>query len=240
METINMTEILQNIFNNFGLTIDEDKCNKLITYYELLVEKNKVMNLTSITEVNEVFIKHFLDSCSLSLYFDLTGSLKVADMGTGAGFPGIPLKILFPLLDITLVDSLQKRLLFLDDVIERLELSEIRTAHFRAEDFSREKDHRESYDLCVSRAVARLSVLSEYCLPCVRTGGHFISYKSADIEQELEESKNSLKLLGGSLQAVEKFSLTDDIGRSFVIIEKTKNTPLKYPRKAGTPSRAPL
>lgn len=166
---------------------------------------------------------------------------NVIDIGTGAGFPGIPLKIVFPHLKVTLLDSLNKRIKFLNDVIEALELKNIETIHGRAEDFAKQEIYREQYDLCVSRAVANLATLSEYCLPYVKVGGYFISYKSGEIEEELQQSKRAVSILGGILGDVIKFALPGtDIGRSFVKIKKVKNTGKKYPRKAGLPSKEPL
>ena len=199
------------------------------------------MNLTAITEFDEVVEKHFLDSVSLTKQLDLHQPLKVLDLGTGAGFPGIPLKIVFPELEITLMDSLNKRVLFLQDVISSLQLENIEAVHGRAEEAARNKKYRESFDLCVSRAVANISTLSEYCLPFVKIGGSFISYKSSTIEDELEDGKKGIAILGGKVKDVYKFTLPDsELQRSFVIIEKEKKTPKAYPRKAGTPSKEPL
>lgn len=230
------------IFSEDGIELDDLACDRFESYYQMLIEKNKVMNLTAITDRRDVMVKHFLDSCILGKYFSLNTDMRIADIGCGAGFPGLALKIAFPYLNITLVDSLKKRLDFLDDVILALKLEGVVTVHSRAEDFSHKKDYRESYDLVLSRAVANLSTLYEYCLPAVKVGGSFIAYKSADIENEINASKKSLKLLGGNLQTVHKFSFYSDeeIFRSFVIIMKEKATPGKYPRKAGTPARFPL
>ena len=208
-------------------------------YFEMLVEKNKVMNLTGITEWDEVLEKHFLDSISLIRAIDLNQCLTVMDMGTGAGFPGIPLKIAFPNLQVTLADSLNKRVLFLQEVIDELKLDGIEAIHGRAEDLARDKKYRESYDLSVSRAVANLSVLVEYLLPLVKIGGQFISYKSGEIDEEVAASKSAVFLLGGKIKETVKFELGES-GRSFIIIDKVKGTPKTYPRKAGTPSKKPL
>lgn len=229
------------VCRQWGLELTEEKQKKFLTYYELLVEKNKVMNLTAITEFDEVIEKHFLDSISLVQIMDLTKPLKVLDLGTGAGFPGIPLKIMFPELQIVLADSLNKRVLFLQEVIEALELQQITAVHGRAEELARRKDYRECFDLCVSRAVANLSTLSEYCLPFIHISGKFVSYKSGEVEEEAENAKKAVFLLGGELRDVVKFDLPgSEIHRSFVVMEKVKTTPKAYPRKAGTPSKNPL
>ena len=224
---------------DFSVTLTEEQCMQFMQYYEMLVEKNKVMNLTAITEFDEVIEKHFIDSVSLAKEYDLTKKCKILDMGTGAGFPGIPLKIAFPELDITLADSLNKRILFLQEVIDALQLKNIRAIHSRAEELSADKNHRDSYDLCVARAVAILSTLSEYCIPFVKVGGKFISYKSGECDEEVSAAKRAIAVLGGKLSDVKKFSIGES-GRAFVIIDKVKPTPKQYPRKAGTPSKNPL
>ena len=225
--------------NKCSITLTEKQLEQFRIYYEMLVEKNKVMNLTGITEWDEVLEKHFLDSISLIRAVDLNQELTVMDMGTGAGFPGIPLKIAFPNLKVTLADSLNKRVLFLQEVIDTLELEDIEAIHGRAEDLARDKKYREQYDLSVSRAVANLSTLSEYCLPFVKIGGQFISYKSGEIEEEVAASKSAVFLLGGKVKDIVKFELGES-GRSFIVIDKVKGTPKTYPRKAGTPSKKPL
>ena len=222
-----------------NISLTEEQIKQFLTYYELLIEKNKVMNLTAITEYDEVIEKHFLDSISLCQVYDLSKPVRILDMGTGAGFPGIPLKIAFPETEIVLADSLKKRIKFLEEVIEELGLEKVTTIHARAEELARNKDHRESYDLVVSRAVANLSTLGEYCIPFVKLNGNFISYKSGEIEEEVEHAKKAVKLLGGQIKEIYKFDLSDQ-KRSFVIIEKVKTTPKTYPRKAGTPSKEPL
>lgn len=222
-----------------GIELSDEQLEQFLTYYEMLIEKNKVMNLTAITDFDEVLEKHFEDSLSLIQAVDLEKSQAVIDLGTGAGFPGIPLKIAFPNLQITLVDSLNKRILFLDDVIRELGLTGIDTVHGRAEDLAKNSDYREKFDLCVSRAVANLSTLSEYCLPFVKIGGKFISYKAGECDEEVAASKSSIFLLGGKISDIKKFELGES-GRAFVIIDKVSGTPKKYPRKAGTPSKDPL
>jgi len=219
--------------------LSEKQLEQFRVYFEMLVEKNKVMNLTGITEWDEVLEKHFLDSISLIRAVDLNKELTVMDMGTGAGFPGLPLKIAFPSLKVTLADSLNKRVLFLQEVIDALGLTGIEAIHGRAEDLARDKKYREQFDLSVSRAVANLSTLSEYCLPFVKIGGQFISYKSGECDEEVAASKSAVFLLGGKISSVVKFELGES-GRSFIVIDKVKGTSKEYPRKAGTPSKKPL
>lgn len=227
--------------SELNICLSDEQKSQFIKYYEMLVEKNKVMNLTAITEFDEVIEKHFLDSLALSTIMDLHQSLYVLDLGTGAGFPGIPLKIAFPELNIVLMDSLQKRVKFLQEVIDELGLTDIQAIHGRAEETGRNKLYREQFNLCVSRAVANITTLSEYCLPFVKEGGRFISYKSSSIDEELEEGKKGIFLLGGKVSDLHKFQLPDsDLQRSFVVIDKVKKTPKAYPRKAGTPSKDPL
>ena len=225
----------------FGIKLSDHQLEQFETYYEMLVEKNKVMNLTAITEKNEVIDKHFADSLALiKSGVSLTGQ-KILDIGTGAGFPGIPLKIAFPELEIVLLDSLNKRIKFLNEVIEALGLEKITAIHGRAEDFAKQKEYREQFDYVVSRAVANLTVLSEYCLPYVKTGGTFISYKSGTVQEEAEEAEKAINILGGQVKNITYFKLPDsEIDRSLVIINKKKSTPGKYPRKAGTPLKEPL
>lgn len=229
------------ILQEWNITLSDEQEWQFSTFYEMLVEKNKVMNLTAITEFDEVIEKHFLDSVSLGAVLDLKKELKVLDMGTGAGFPGIPLKIIYPNLQITLADSLNKRVTFLNEVIDALKLNGIEAIHARAEELARNAAYREQYDLCVSRAVANLSTLSEYCLPFVALNGMFVPYKSGEIEEEVEAAKKAIFLLGGELKQVHQFSFGEnDLHRSFVLIEKKKKTPKTYPRKAGTPAKQPL
>lgn len=209
------------------------------TYYDMLIEKNKVMNLTAITEFDEVIEKHFLDSANLYNSIDLKAELSFLDMGTGAGFPGIPLKILFPELKVVLADSLNKRILFLREVIEALGLEDIEAIHGRAEDLAKDKEYREQFDVVVSRAVANLSTLAEYCIPFAKIGGRFISYKSGEFQDEVTNAKSAIFLLGGKLDKIDEFQLGES-SRSFIIINKVNGTSKKYPRKAGLPSKKPL
>lgn len=223
------------------IDLSEKQINQFFTYYEMLIEWNQVMNLTAITDYEEVQKKHFIDSLSLVKAIDLTHDISVIDIGTGAGFPGIPLKIAFPNLKVTLLDSLNKRVQFLNAVVEKLELREIEAFHGRAEDFAKPGLMREKYDLCVSRAVANLTTLSEYCLPFVKVGGLFISYKSEKIEQEKKEAGKAIKLLGGKTEKQVELYLPDsDIYRNLFIIKKETACPKKYPRKAGLPAKEPL
>ena len=236
---------IMNIFENklsaLGITLTDKQKQQFDKFYELLVEWNKVMNLTGITEYEEVNEKHFVDSVSLVKAIDINQVDTVIDIGTGAGFPGIPLKIAFPHLKVVLLDSLNKRINFLNTVISELGLTDIKTIHGRAEDYAKQAEYREQFDLCVSRAVANLSTLSEYCIPYVKVGGMFIPYKSGEIDEEVQQAKKAIHLLGGKLDKVLKFQLPDtEINRSFVKINKIQNTTKKYPRKAGLPTKEPL
>lgn len=223
-----------------NILLTEKQLKQFLLYYEMLIEQNKVMNLTAITDYEEVMKKHFIDSLSLVKAYDLSKKVSVIDVGTGAGFPGVPLKIAFPNLQVTLLDSLNKRISFLNSVIDALGLNGIEAIHGRAEDFAR-NTLREKYDLCVSRAVANLSTLSEYCLPFVKVGGQFISYKSEKIAEEKIAAQNAISVLGGRVAAQMEFTLPDsDIYRNLFVIEKVKATPKKYPRKAGLPGKEPL
>lgn len=243
-EKSNITNEIKQIkdaFAKLNLILEEIQYEQFYQYYELLIEWNQVMNLTAITEFNEVLTKHFVDSLSLIKEISMDKELKVIDIGTGAGFPGIPLKIAFPSLDITLLDSLNKRIRFLDTVINDLGLKNIKAVHGRAEEYGRKNEYREQFQLCVSRAVANLATLSEYCVPFVKKEGYFISYKSGKMEEEMEQSKKAIKLLGGNLIHINTFLLPDsDISRSLVVIRKEEDTKKKYPRNAGKPSKEPL
>lgn len=224
-----------------GVSLSEKQIEQFLTYYEMLVEWNEMMNLTAITEYDEVMKKHFVDSLSLIKAFDVSQNKTVIDVGTGAGFPGLALKIAYPNLKVTLLDSLNKRIQFLDAVIAKLGLTDVETIHGRAEDFAKPDKLREKFDLCVSRAVANLSTLSEYCLPFVKVGGQFISYKSEKITEEMEAAGKAISILGGKISGQVEFQLPDsDIYRNLFMINKVKETPKKFPRKAGLPSKEPI
>ncbi len=236
-----MSQIFETKLKELGIILNEKQKKQFDQFYELLVEWNKVMNLTGITEYEEVNEKHFVDSLSIVKAVDMNKVDSIIDVGTGAGFPGIPLKISFPHLKVVLLDSLNKRINFLNTVIDTLELKDISTIHGRAEDFAKKPEYREQFDLCVSRAVANLATLSEYCIPYVKKDGMFIPYKSGEIDEELEQSNKAIFVLGGKIQGVVKFQLPGtEIGRSFVIIRKMQNTAKKYPRKAGLPAKEPI
>lgn len=227
--------------HKLGISLTEQQSEQLYEYYRLLVEWNSFMNLTGITEFSEVVQKHFVDSLSIVKVKNMNDVDNLIDVGTGAGFPGLPLKIVFPHLKVTLLDSLNKRIDFLNAVIEKTGLTGIETIHGRAEDFAKPGLKREIYDLCVSRAVANLATLSEYCLPYVKIGGEFIPYKSGEVADELQNAKSAVFLLGGKMESCENFDLPgSDIHRSLVRIKKVGGCPKKYPRKAGMPSKSPL
>ena len=236
-----MSQIFESKLKELGITLNNTQKQQFVKFYELLIEWNQVMNLTGITEYEEVNEKHFIDSLSIVKAVDMDSVATVIDIGTGAGFPGIPLKIAFPHLKMVLLDSLNKRVQFLNTVIDTLELTDIETIHGRAEDFAKQTQYREQFDLCVSRAVANLATLSEYCIPYVKQEGMFIPYKSGEIEEELQNSKKAVHVLGGKIEDVIKFQLPGTkIGRSFVKIRKVQNTAKKYPRKAGLPGKEPI
>lgn len=226
---------------SFGVSLSNEQLSQFYTYYDMLIEWNEKMNLTAITDFDEVLKKHFLDSLSIGRILKQDSKLSILDIGTGAGFPGIPIKIAFPNTEITLMDSLNKRVNFLNEVIITLGLDKIEAIHGRAEDFAKKGMLRENFDICVSRAVANLSSLSEFCLPYVKVGGKFISYKSEKAMDELEASKNAISILGGGNVICDTFLLSGtDFSRTLVSIKKIKETPAKYPRKAGTPVKQPL
>lgn len=227
--------------SQLGIELNDGQKEQFVKFYEYLIEKNKVMNLTGITDFQEVLVKHFLDSLSCVKVSDMSGVKKIIDVGTGAGFPGIPLKIAYPDIEFCLLDSLKKRVNFLEETFQLLNLRKITAIHGRAEEFARDKVHREAYDLCVSRAVSNLATLSEYCLPYVKKGGCFISYKSGKVKEEAQQAEKAVSILGGRIKDIKYFILPgSEIERSLVVIEKTKNTSPKYPRKAGTPLKEPL
>lgn len=242
-------EILKKVFNDIGVDISDIQIYQFQRYYEMLIDVNKNMNLTAITDEKDVIIKHFLDSISIVAFKELDFINKVnkmditsvIDIGTGAGFPGIPLKIMFPSLNITLVDSLNKRVNFLNSVIQEFKLEKIVAIHARAEEIAKDDKYREKYDLCVSRAVANLATLSEYCLPFVRVNKYFVPYKSQKIDEELSYGKKCISVMGGKIIDKYKFILPEtDNERSFVYIKKIKNTPKKYPRSGNKPSKEPI
>ena len=232
-------EYIKKRFKENQIGIEDGHAEQFVKYYELLLETNQVMNLTAITEFEEVVSKHFLDSVMVTKYYDFSDVQNFIDVGTGAGFPGIPIKILYPQISITLLDSLGKRLNFLKKIVDNLNLEKVTLIHGRAEDIGRDSDHREIYDVCLSRAVANLSTLSEYCIPFIKKNGCFISYKSGEIEEELKMAGNAIKMLNCKVKRTEKFFL-EDAGRSLLFIEKIANISEKYPRKAGIPARKPL
>lgn len=238
---MNREELLKSGAASIGVSLNDHQVFQFIKYYEILVEWNSFMNLTGITKYEEVVQKHFVDSLALCKAIHVENVNTLIDIGTGAGFPGIPLKISYPHLKVTLLDSLQKRIKFLNEVIIQLGLEDVETIHGRAEDFAKPSMKRESYDVCVSRAVANLSSLSEYCLPYVNLNGYFIPYKSGKVFEELEESKKAVFLLGGKIEEEVKFMLPDsDISRSLIKIKKISVTPKKYPRKSGLATREPI
>lgn len=235
-------EFVQELSNhNFEITEEQEEQFKI--YFKELVETNKVVNLTRITEENEVYLKHFFDSVTPLFTFNevFKKGASLCDVGAGAGFPSIPLKILMPSLKVTIVDSLAKRLKFLEGLIQKLNLSDVELVHGRAEDVGQNSKYREKFDLVTARAVANMTVLSEYCLPLVKKGGYFIALKGPKATEELSDSKKALSTLGGKLIKDEELTLPDsDEERTLVLVEKVKNTPKKYPRQAGTPRRKPI
>lgn len=237
----NNIEIFIKKLSQIDISINNRQIEQFIMYYDMMTETNRVMNLTSITEPQEVIDKHFVDSLAINKIYELNKNLTVIDIGTGAGFPGIPLKIVFPQIQIVLLDSLNKRIKFLNDVVEKLDLKNVTCIHGRSEDIARKSEYREKFDLCVSRAVANLSTLSELCIPFIKTGGKFISYKAGNSCKEIEEAKSAVDKLGGKIKSTTEFFLPGtDFERIFVEIDKVRNTSDKYPRRAGIPSKEPL
>lgn len=225
--------------SKFVPQITEEQQDKFYNYMNLLLDWNNKINLTAITEPNEIIIKHFIDS--MTILKEIKDNSKIIDVGTGAGFPGIPLKISNETLEVVLLDSLNKRINFLNEVIQKLDLKNINSIHFRVEEAGQNKQYREKFDVATSRAVAPLNVLVEYMLPLVKVGGICICMKGPDIGAELEKSKKAIEILGGNVEKIEDFTLANtNMKRNIVIIKKTKETPNKYPRKAGIPSKEPL
>ena len=240
MTNKNDEKFIKNLLS-FGIELDDIKLEQFHKYYELLIEWNKNINLTAITEYGDVLTKHFLDSLSIVKAIDCKQTLSLIDVGTGAGFPGIPIKIVFPNIKVTLLDSLKKRVNFLDEVIKNLSLTDIEAIHGRAEDFAKEDKLREQYDISVSRAVANLSTLSELCLPYVNVNGKFISYKSEKADIELIEADNAIQILGGgNIEKIPFLLPGTEFERNIIVIDKIMKTPSKYPRKSGKPEKSPL
>ncbi|WP_018933817.1 16S rRNA (guanine(527)-N(7))-methyltransferase RsmG [Gracilibacillus lacisalsi] len=231
----------QEHLKNEGIEITEKQLQQFERYFHILVEWNEKMNLTAITDQEEVYAKHFYDSITAAFYFDFTNEFHLCDVGAGAGFPSIPLKILFPQINVTIVDSLKKRITFLNHLATELELEGVSFYHDRAELFGKNEKFRHKFDVVMARAVARTSVLSELCLPLLRTNGTFIAMKGSNVEEELSDAEDSIELLGGKLQRIEHFSLPENNGeRNIVIIDKKRKTPKKFPRKPGVPNKNPL
>ncbi|MCF6515211.1 16S rRNA (guanine(527)-N(7))-methyltransferase RsmG [Lactobacillus sp. S2-2] len=226
-----------------GINVNEQQMKQFNDYFEMLIDYNQKVNLTTITDKKEVYLKHFYDSITPLFYVDkLKESVSLVDVGAGAGFPSLPMKIIFPQLKITIVDSLNKRIKFLDELINKLGLTEVQLVHARAEEFGGKKSkYREKFDFATARAVARMSVLAELCLPLVKVGGQFIALKAAKAQSELENSNVAIKTLGG--EVVDDFSFDLNNGeesRHIITVNKIKKTPVKYPRKAGTPNKEPI
>lgn len=234
-------EKLTNAFHENQIILTKEQAEQLERFYEMMIETNKTMNLTAITEEQEVIEKHFLDSVSCSNIINMDQVHRVIDIGTGAGFPGIPLKILYPDIEFLLVDSLNKRIRFIDQVISELSLTKVKAVHGRAEDLARIKEYRASFDLCVSRAVANLNTLCEYAIPFVKVNGYFISYKSVKGLEEIKQAEHCMQVLGSKIEEVKQFSLGEKENQRVLIkIKKCKGTSKLYPRKAGVPSKSPL
>lgn len=238
---MNFKEKLFHKASDLQVDLSDIQLNQFELYYQMLIKKNKVMNLTSIIEEDEVIDKHFIDSLTCKRVIDINDVDHVIDVGTGAGFPGIPLKIAYPDTEFVLVDSLKKRICFLEEVTEKLGLTGIKAIHGRAEDLGRDKKYRDSFELCLSRAVANLNTLTEYCIPFVKVNGFFISYKSRKGLEEVKNLDNCMKLLGSDIVKIDQFTLSDiESERVLIKIKKLKTTSKKYPRRAGIPSKDPL
>ena len=241
MNKLENRKLLVNGLKELNIEASEDKLNKLMIFKDIMLEWNEKINLTAITDEREVFIKHFLDSATCISTGYIKEGMKVIDVGTGAGFPGVPVKILKDGLSVTLLDSLNKRVTYLNDVVSKLALAETLTVHARAEEAGSSKVHRQSYDLVLSRAVASMNVLCEYCLPFTKVGGYFLCQKGPDIKDELEEARSAIKVLGGAVKEVKEYQLPfSDIKHNIIVIEKVADTPTKYPRKPGKPAASPI
>ena len=239
MELEEFTKIFNNYLEKLNLTLTEEQIEKFYNYMNLLIEWNKKINLTAIVEPKDIILKHFIDSLTIEKY--IKKGETIIDVGTGAGFPGIPLKIAREDLKITLADSLNKRINFLNEVINKLDLKNIETIHTRAEELGKNKKYREKFDIATSRAVANMSTLSEYLIPFIKVKGRCICMKSSDIDTELENAKKAINILGCKIESKDKFDLPNsDLGRSVIILRKVKNTPSKFPRKAGTTAKEPI
>ncbi|MBS2971101.1 16S rRNA (guanine(527)-N(7))-methyltransferase RsmG [Metabacillus sp. KIGAM252] len=233
--------LFQSKLEEKGIPLSPEQLSQFDTYYRLLVEWNEKMNLTSITDKEEVYLKHFYDSISAAFHFDFSKPLSIVDVGAGAGFPSLPIKICFPQLSVSIVDSLNKRITFLEELAKSLKLTNVSFYHDRAETFGQNKQHREKYDVVTARAVARLSVLSELCMPLVKKGGHFVALKAAAAEDELQAGEKAINVLGGKTESIHQFQLPiEESERNIVVIKKVKPTPGKYPRKPGTPNKTPI
>lgn len=239
MEIREFSNKIKDIAKNINLELNDEKVKKFYNYMELLLQWNEKVNLTAITEPNDIILKHFIDSLTIERYIDK--NVNIIDIGTGAGFPGIPISIARTDINITLMDSLNKRIKFLDEVIKENKLNNAKTIHARAEELARDKDYREKFDIATSRAVASLNVLLEYMLPFVKVGGYCICMKGSNIEDEILNSKRALNALNGVIEKIEEFELPNsDMSRNIIIVKKVEKTLSKYPRKAGTPTKDPL
>ncbi|MCB2313141.1 16S rRNA (guanine(527)-N(7))-methyltransferase RsmG [Clostridium tagluense] len=234
-------DIMNTSSNNEGLEFNEKKYEQFMRYKDLIQEWNEKVNLTAIKEDEEIVKKHFIDSIKVFKFKELKSAKNIIDIGTGGGFPGIPMNLIKPEINIVLLDSLNKRINFLNEVIKELQLKNIKAIHGRAEDFAQEKQYREKFDVAVSRAVANLTVLSEFCIPYVKVGGYFVAMKGPAVEEEIKSSKNAIRMLGGHIEHIEKVQIEDsDFNHNLVIIRKIAETHKKYPRKAGMVTKNPL
>lgn len=235
------TETFYELLKEKGIILNDEQLDQFEKYFQTLVEWNQKMNLTAITEKNEVYLKHFYDSISAAFFYPFENVKDVCDVGAGAGFPSIPIKIVYPHLNVTIVDSLNKRIQFLHHLAEILQLNGVNFVHDRAETFGQRKEYREKFEVVTARAVARMSVLSELCLPLVRLGGHFIAMKAANVKEELEQGKKAITVLGGKIEKIHSFTLPiEESERNIVVISKVKETAKKYPRKPGVPNKTPI